>query len=107
MKRDFIETQKGCLVQEQTKLLRSAYERWQRSTDYELWNVYDNYSDNKENVMDYCRELQFCLDDKGLKIISRNSRVFTVGFEFYHPYAGELCFAYITRDYKRFMKVEA
>ena len=107
MKREFIETQKGCLAQEQTKLLRGAYERWQKSTDYELWHVYDNYSDNKEKAMDYCRELQFYLNGRGLKIISHNSMVFTVGFEFDHPETGELCFAYITRDYNRFMKVEA
>lgn len=107
MKREFIETQKGYLAQEQSKLLRSAYERWQKSTDYELWNVYDNYSYNKEKAMGYCRELQFSFDGRGLKIISHNTMAFTVGFEFDHPKTGELCFAYITRDYKRFMKVEA
>lgn len=106
MKREFIETPKGYLAQEQSKLLRGAYESWKRSTDYELWHVYDNYSDSKYNALEYCRELQYQLGGRRLRIISHNCMVFTVGFEFDHPRTGELCFAYITRDYNRFMKVE-
>ena len=107
MSRECINTVQGSLVQYQTKLLRGAYESWKRSTDYELWHVYDNYSDAKYNALEYCRELKYQLGGRRLRIVSHNTMQFTVGFEFDHPRTGELCFAYITRDYNRFMKVEA
>ena len=91
MKREFIETKKGYLSQEQSKLLRGAYESWKRSTDYELWHVYDNFSDNKVRALDYCRELQYCLDGRRLRIVSHNCMVFTFG---YTNYKG---FWYITK----------
>lgn len=105
-KREYIKTETGTIVNYQTQLLKGAYESWKNSDNYELWHVYGSYSSAKINAFNYCERLMNDLNGWGLRIISHNIMQFTVGFEFDHPETGELCFAYITRDYNRFMKVE-
>lgn len=106
-KREVLELERGCLFQEQTQIIRNAYRWWNNSTDYELYHVYSDYSCRKYNAFEYCKTLMYQLEGWGLRIIGHNCMTFSVGFEFNHPVTGELCFAYITRDNNRFMKVEA
>lgn len=105
-KREYLTTETGTIGHYQTDTLKGAYIGWKNSDNYELWHVYGSYSSAKINAFNYCERLMNDLKGWGLRIISSNIMQFTVGFEFEHPETGELCFAYITRDYNRFMKVE-
>ena len=84
------------------RIAREHYSAYNRATASELWEVYGSYSHAKARAMNRCRRLCADLDGWGLRILSHTSRTFTVGFEFPDPVTGEICFAYITRDYDRF-----
>lgn len=81
--------------------LDGAYQRYNMSDDMQLRDVYGRWSDKKERAYNYCRELMYKYNGNGFRIISANTFMFTVGFEFPHPNTGELMFAYITPDYNR------
>lgn len=42
------------------------------------------------------------LNGFNIQISSANCQVFSITFEFVHPYDGDACIAYITKDYARF-----
>lgn len=106
MKREVLELKSNVsLCESSSQLLKSNHKWWLCSNDAYLCDVYDNYSIYKECSMDYCRKLCAELNGERLRIISHNCMVFTVGFEFNHPTTGERCFAYITRDYNRFIRL--
>lgn len=102
---EVISTERGSLFETNTKLLKGNYSRWLASSNCYLSQVYGSYSQNKEYAMKYCFHLYNELNGERIRIISHNSMVFTVGFEFDHPTTGERCFAYITRDYNRFIRL--
>lgn len=81
--------------------LDGAYRRYNMSDDMQLIDVYGHWSDKKERAYNYCRELMYKYNGNGFRIISANTFMFTVGFEFPHPDTGELMFAYITHDHNR------
>ena len=87
-----------------TKVLRNAYQNYLSSNMTELYDCYNSFSRAKVNAMEYCRNLMYELKGHGLRIISYNQNVFTVGFTFTTE-DGERAFAYITRDYDRYMKL--
>ena len=87
------------------ELLQDAYRRWERSDDNDLHDVYSSISESKHRAMDYCRYLMYDMNGWGLKILSHNTYCFTVGFEFSDKETGELCFAYITKSYDRYIKL--
>lgn len=87
-----------------TKLMRSAYARYKMSMMCELYDCYDSFSKAKADAMTYCENLMHELNGWGLRIVSYNCNVFTVGFLFMNE-DDEKCFAYITRDYDRYMKL--
>lgn len=84
-----------------SKIALAHYESYLKSNDRELYQVYNNYSRNKEYAFERCRSLMYDLEGYGLRIISSNSMQFTVGFEFQDT-SGSPMFAYITRDYDRY-----
>lgn len=86
--------------------LGGAYQRYNMSDDMQLRDVYGRWSDKKERAYNYCRELMLKYDGNGFRIISANTFMFTVGFEFPHPETGEPMFAYITPDYNRCAVIE-
>lgn len=86
--------------------LDSAYQRYNMSDDTQLRDVYGHWSDKKENAYRYCRELMYKYGGGGFRIISANTFMFTVGFEFAHPDTGKPMFAYITPDYNRCSVIE-
>lgn len=102
---EMIQLKNGCLFETNSKLLKGNYSRWLASSDCYLHQVYGRYSANKEYAMNYCFRLYNELNGERIRIISHNCMVFTVGFEFDHPTTGECCFAYITRDYNRFIRL--
>lgn len=75
------------------------YEMWEGSNARELGDVYASYSVYKERAMRRCKQLCEDLGGFDLKIVSHNTNMFTVGFEYPDAETGELMFAYITRDY--------
>ncbi len=93
---------KAKLNNKDCKIAHAQIGRWYDSNDYALYQVYGNYSHAKEQAMQYCEEMMHAYNGHGLSIISHNSMVFTVGFEFYDDETGALMFAYITKDYDRF-----
>lgn len=87
-----------------SKTIKNAYERYINSHTSFLWECYNHYSPRKSEAMEYCKRLMHKLNGWGLRIISYNCNVFTVGFLFMNE-DDEKCFAYITRDYDRYMKL--
>lgn len=66
---------------------------------YTLADVYDNWSNAKQNAYDYCMRLCNDLDGWNFRITGSNFMCFTVMFDFEHPETGELMRARITKDY--------
>lgn len=87
------------------KIARAAAERayaFPRYTFHSLWDAYGKPSENKVRAWDYCKRLCAEMGGFDMVISSRNSMVFSVVFKFADNETGELCYAYITRDYDRF-----
>lgn len=88
-----------------TKTIRSAYQRYLTSSyGNNLYKCYAHPSYAKFDAMDYCNALCREMNGRDLRIISYNVMVFTVGFIFTDE-DGRECFAYITRDHDRYMKL--
>lgn len=81
------------------------YEQYEKSNWYTLWDAYDSPSYNKEKAWDYCCKLFAKLNGTGLKVISKNTYVFTAGFEFEVEDTGEIAFCYITPSYDRYYEI--
>ena len=77
------------------KLMKNAYERYQKSRDYKLDDVYGKYSIHKEKAFEECKYLMDNNDGFFLKIISHNVQFFTCGFVFYDENYNKF-FCYIT-----------
>lgn len=75
------------------------YNNWKRSAYENIWQAYEKPSYNKEKAWSYCKELCRRYAGFGLKVISKNTFVFTAGFEFVDLETGVLRFMYITPSY--------
>lgn len=84
------------------KTAREHYSAYLKSTSHDLYDVYSSYSIYKARAYNRCRDLMLDMNGWGLRILSHNSQAFTVGFEYPDSETGEICFAYITKDYDRF-----
>ena len=78
-----------------TKALDRYARRLTNSRDIRLEDVYNDYSANKERAYNYF--IRFCdaLDGYNFRILTHNSKVFTVGFLF-ETTTGETAMAVIT-----------
>ena len=81
------------------------YRQWQLTSTKYLWDVYGKFSQKKVRAYEYCEELMHRYGGRGLRILSHNTYMFTVGFECCHPETGEACFAYITPSHDRYVKL--
>lgn len=79
---------------------REHYKAWKRSEDYALEFVYGSYSVNKVRAWRYCQEKQAELNGHGLKVITHNNQIFTVGFEYCDEKMGTAKFYYIAPSYE-------
>ena len=79
----------------------SAYSN-RRWTYGDIYEAYDRPSREKVRAWDYCKRLYDEMGGFDLLIASRNTFNFSVVFKFSDSETGELCYAYITRDYDRF-----
>lgn len=75
------------------------YLAYERSHYGDLLDAYTKCSEAKRAAWLHCRDLMAEHDGWGLKVISRNTWMFTAGFEFTNPETGELMFMYITPSY--------
>lgn len=85
---------------EKERQARKHYYAWKRSKDYALESVYKSFSVYKARAWRYCQEKQAELNGRGLKVISHNTCIFTVGFEYYDEKAQTAKFYYITPSYE-------
>lgn len=90
-----------------TKRERTAYEDWKRSEMYELYHAYGSASTAKWNAWEYCKRLCRDMNGEGLKVISKNTFQFTVGFEYPSEETGEIMFAYITANSDTFTPIDS
>lgn len=79
----------------------AAYET-PRYLCYDIWEAYEKPSVYKVRAWNRCKELCHSLSGWGLAITGHNSMTFSVVFQYSDPDTGELCYAYITKDYDRF-----
>lgn len=93
-------------IRQQIRTAEANYARYLASKMDDLYKAYDKASTNKWRAWDYCKELEyqyggghFKYDCLPLKVISKNTFVFTAGFEFVDEETGELMFMYITPNY--------
>lgn len=60
--------------------LTERFEQYMNSTAYDLWDVYGTFSKRKISVYDEWRGRMLDKHGYGMRIISHNSQVFTLGF---------------------------
>ena len=66
-----------------TKREQEIIDRYNRSTDYELYKCYPSgMSYNKSKAWEHCKEVCTKHDGEKLKVISHNGYMFTAGFEY-------------------------
>ena len=86
-------------------IAKGNYEAYLRSEKYSLFDAYDRPSIHKERAWLYCRDLCAQCNGYGLKVISKNTFIFTAGFLFLSP-SGKQMFMFITPNYNRVCEVE-
>lgn len=79
-------------------IAKGNYEAYLRSEKYSLSDAYDRPSTRKEAAWEYCRNLCAQYEGWGLKVISKNTFIFTAGFLFLST-SGKEKFMYITPSY--------
>ena len=67
------------------------------STMFHLLDAYQRFSQNKANAWDYCESLMAKKNGHDLKVISKNTFIFTAGFLFEED--GKEMFMFITPNY--------
>lgn len=86
------------------KKMKSAYERWQRSTMDELYKAYGSASAAKWRAWEHCKETCAVLGGRGLRVIGANAYMFSAGFVFEKDGVEKFC--YITPSGKEIAEVE-
>ena len=89
--------EKQPLTSANRRLALRNYDAYQRSTSYELYDVYGTYSAAKAKAWDYCKSLMYQFNGYGLKVISHNGYQFTAGFMFEED--GKTMFMYISKSH--------
>ena len=74
---------------------QKRFEQYQKSEMKSLKDAYEKFSAKKQEIWNECEALMKACHGTGLRILTRNCRVFTVGFV-YTDYFGRECFAIIT-----------
>jgi len=86
-------------IKEREKVARANYRNYKMSDMNDLWKAYGNASNKKYRAWDYCKELCYKFNGHGLKVINKNTFIFTAGFEFEDEKTGVCKFMYITPSY--------
>ena len=86
------------------KRYSEVYNSYLKSWYRNLWDIYNHFSQAKQEAYNYCLELCDKYNGYDLKIIGGNTSTFSVGFKCLVD--GVENFVYITRDYDKIMKIE-
>lgn len=73
----------------------AKFEQYKRSEMRSLRDAYGSCSKAKENAWDYCVNLMLACNGSGLKVLTKNTFMFTAGF-MYTDTEGRDCFVIIT-----------
>lgn len=73
----------------------AKYEAYKKSKMTSLRDAYGTFSAKKQSAWNDCVALMRACHGTGLRVVSRNSQIFTAGFMF-TDYCGNECFAFIT-----------
>lgn len=84
---------------------KGAYDKFCRSSDYELSDVYGRCSRAKENAFEYCRSREREFDSYNGVITGYNTCTFSYGFTGWCE--GKKYFVYITKDHDYVIEYEA
>lgn len=87
-----------------TNQIKAAYNRYNNSYNYSLWDVYASFSRAKENAFNYCKQLAANCNGSAVKIIGANSNTFSAGF--LCELEGKPAFVYITKDYDHYIFID-
>lgn len=86
-----------------TKLMEAKFRQYLGSTNRSLGDVYDRYSQAKEEAWEACKAICKKYDGRDLKVVSYNDNYFTAGFLFTEN--GKDNFCWITKDHVRYAQV--
>ena len=86
------------------KRMRTAFESYQKSNMFDLYDAYKSFSPAKAKAWEYCKELKREKNGIGLMVISANTFMFTAGFTFEED--GKQMFCYITPSADTFAKIQ-
>lgn len=84
--------------------IKNAYQRWTKSTDSTLEQVYKNCSTAKYRAYNYCMDLMNKYNGSGLKNLGHSCNFFSVGFLATVDGVPVFCFITYANDY--FIPVE-
>lgn len=87
-----------------TQQIKNAFEDYNRSRLYDLFDCYERPSRAKENAMEYCKTLCHQYSGRALKIIGYNTMTFSVGF--IGTVDDRPAFIYITKTYDRYIFID-
>ena len=85
------------------KYISPAFGRYCDSSDERLGQVYDTWSDEKQEAYENTKKIQKELDGYDYRIISHNGWAFTCGFKF--KMENVVYFCYITANHTRYIEV--
>lgn len=87
----------------ETRTAKGNYSSYKNSTMHHLGDAYKTCSANKVRAWDYCKKLEERKNGHGLKVIHKNTFIFTAGFEFEED--GKTMFMYITPNYDQAVEI--
>lgn len=88
------------------KMMKQQFDLWFNSTDT-IYTAYNNPSHAKIEAYEYFKEKAYNLYKHvtGFNVISHNTFVFTIGYEFADNETGEINFMYVTPTYSRYCHI--
>lgn len=86
-----------------TKQAQGAYERYQNSNMYSIYEAYGKPSQAKVRAWHYCMKLKEEKNGKGLKVIGKSCHFFSAGFTFEED--GKKMFMWITPSTDRAFEI--
>ena len=87
-----------------TKVMRDAYQKYLSSRCDGLYAAYKNPSNAKRRAWKYVQDLCYDYNGYGLRVVGHNSMVFSGGFIGYIN--DKKAFFYITPGYNRYMYID-
>lgn len=92
------------MTHNKTKTMRNAYQQFKRSSLYNLYQCYYNFSRAKEKAFEYCVGLCDIYNGTMIRITGYNQHIFSVGF--IGEINGKQAFFYITPHHDRYIYIE-